>query len=54
MILIGYLRQVQIKDKVEQEELGISFLYRPGICYRLYSNAVYSNVFQKHTEPEIL
>ena len=27
---------------------------RPGVVYRLYSTSVYSNYFQKESDPEIL
>ena len=47
LISIGYPKLVQIKDPVEQEELGNNFIYllifSPGVCYRLYSTSVYSN-----------
>ncbi len=58
LISIGYPRLVQIKGPVEQEELGNYILYllisSPGVCYRLYSTSVYSNLLIPYTEPEII
>ena len=55
----GLVRPVLIREWAGQADKGIILnsdlvLFRPGICYRLYSNAVYANVFQNHTDPEIM